>query len=207
MKKLLLVFIAFAVFIPVTVHAFSFLDIFSLGKKIIRQEVKSKQAVTKAVAAPEEFSIAKADRKYQNWEKAFSKKDISLVIDDSQNLYFTEAEINYLIARSLASSSAAAARDVQVSFVSGAVKMSGYSLAKNLSGQFSLEAKAAEIDGRVGLKIVRARYRNFYFPALVAQNLLAVRLKDAINFLYSDQNRQKPSLMIGNGFIEINYNK
>jgi hypothetical protein len=207
MKKFLIAAIILIIAAPAAAHAFSFVDVFSLGKKIIHQakqptpgEVKKEMA-----AAPARLAPLSAETKLKNWQNAFNKKNISAVIADDRNLYFTDAEINFLIASELANSGNPAARDVVVSFSDNLAKISGQAMLKSLSGKFYLEAKPATKNNRISFQVTKARFNNFYFPALLAQALLSAQLKIAIDFLYSEPKQQNLSLTIGNGFIELNY--
>jgi len=209
MKKYLIIIIALAVLAPATVYAFSFVDVINFSKIFVHKEVQpSAEEVKKEMtAAPENFFSSTAEKKYQNWVNAFNQKDITLALKDSSNLYFTDAEINYLVAKDLATMSNPPARDMQIAFTDNLIKFSGYSMLKFFSGQFILEAKVVEANNRLGLQVTKARYRNFYFPAFLAQSLLADQLKEMINFLYSSPDYQNLSVTVGDGFIELNYAK
>jgi hypothetical protein len=211
MKKLLFIFIALAILIPLTVYAFSFSDVVNFGKSLIHKEVKPtpeevKNGLTDQAANLYSYS---AQTKYLNWKKAYEKKDITLVISDSRNLYFTDTEINYLIAQELAAAANPPARDINVSFSENLVKVSGIAMLKNFSGQFNLEGKIVKNnnDKKITLAVTRARYKNLYFPSFLAQMLMRNQLQKAADFLYSNADYQDLSLTIGNGFAELNYGK
>jgi hypothetical protein len=207
MKKFLIAAIILIIAAPAAAHAFSFVDVFSLGKKIIHQEKQPTLAEVKKemAAAPARLATLSAETKLKNWQSAFNKKNIGSVIADSRNLYFTDAEINFLIASELANSGNPAARDVVISFSDNLAKVSGNAMLKNLTGKFYLEAKPATKNNHISFQVTKARFNNFYFPSFLAQSLLAGQLKTALDFLYSDSKRQNLSLTIGNGFIELNY--
>ncbi|MDD5527625.1 MAG: hypothetical protein PHO56_01455 [Patescibacteria group bacterium] len=206
MKKFLIIAVALAILAPVAAaHAFSFVDVINFGKRLIQREVQPPPTEVKKESAvmPIQFPALSAEKKFDNWQNAFNKKNISLVLADNRNLYFTDAEINYLIARELASSTVA--QNVTVSFSDNLIKISGDVAIKNLSGPFYLEAKPTVVKNRVSFQVTMARYHNFYFPSFIAQLLLAGQLRDAIDFLYSDADYQNLSMTVGSGFIELNY--
>jgi hypothetical protein len=206
MKKYLIIFVALAILAPATAQAFSFTDVVNFGRWLIHREAKPAAVeVKKEAAVPDKFSILTAENKYQNWKAAFEKKDVSLAIVDSRNLYFTDAEINYLVSKELAAMSDPAVRDAQISFTENLIKISGYAILKNFDGQFSLEAKVVEANNRIGFQVTKVRYRNFYFPAFIVQSLLDKEVKEMIDFLYSSPSFQNLSATVGNGFIELNY--
>ncbi|HTW96739.1 MAG TPA: hypothetical protein VMD74_03750 [Candidatus Methylomirabilis sp.] len=209
MKKFLIILIAAAILVPVAAHAFSFLDVINFGKMIIHlpaapttDEVKKDLTTSAATAA-----TISAESKYQNWRDAFNKKDLSLVLNDSQNLYFTETEINYLVDQELLAMAKPVARDVQISFTENLISASGESLLKNLGGQFSLQMKIVPDGKRINLQVTRARLHNFYFPSFLAQTFLRYQLRGMIDFLYSDPEHQSLTVTVGNGFIQLDYAK
>lgn len=207
MKKFLIIVVAVAILAPVTVYAFSFIDVINFGKRLIEREIPPPLVeVNKEIAAPAAQSpVLSAETKFANWRNAFDKNDISLVLADDRNLYFTDAEMNYLIARDLASSTEPVARNIVVSFSDNLVKVSGEVAIKSLSGQFYLEAKPTKAHNRISFQVTKARFHNFYFPSFIAQALLANELKLATDFLYSDPDYQNLRLTVGSGFIELNY--
>jgi hypothetical protein len=207
MKKFLILLVAVAILVPATVHAFSFVDILNFGKKLIQRETQpvSVEVKTEAVTPSAQFSAMSAENKYQNWNNAYLKHDVAEVFSDNRNLYFTEAELNYLVAQQLASATDPIARDVAVSFSDNLIKISGYSLVKNFSGQFYLEAKIVTVDQRINFQVTRARFHNFYFPTFIAQALLRSQLGKMIDFLYSSHDYQNLSVTVGSGFVQLNY--
>lgn len=209
MKKILIIFVALAVLAPAAAHAFSFVDVINFGKRLIHKDVQPAPAeVKKETAAPSlRFSSLTAEKKQANWKSAFEKKNIESIIQDSRNLYFTDAEINYVIAEELTDVDNPPAKDVTVSFSDNLIKVSGYSLLKNFNGQFNLEAKITKTDKRIAFQVTRARFHNFYFPAFIAQAFLRNELNKMIEFLYSSPDYQNLTVTVGNGFIELNYGK
>jgi|GEM_PF-6559090 hypothetical protein len=207
MKKFLFILIALAIFVPAAAYAFSFHDVVNFGKSLIRQEPQpTPEEVDNGFIDQEAglFSYS-AQTKYAKWKDAYDKKDINLVLGDSRNLYFTDSEISYLIAQELSAIENPPARDVNISFSDNLIKISGISMLKNFYGKFYLEAKIVNNEGRINLSVSRARYKNFYFPSLLAQIVLRNKLQAAIDFLYSDIDHQNLSVAIGNGFIQLNY--
>ncbi|MDD4902715.1 MAG: hypothetical protein PHE24_06295 [Patescibacteria group bacterium] len=209
MKNFLILIIAAAILAPAAAHAFSFVDVMNLGKKIFHQDVQPSPVEVKKELTAEaaQLSTLSAENKLKNWEKAYLDRDVSRVFSDSRNLYFTEAEINYLIAQELASATDPVAHDVAVGFSDNLIKVSGYSLVKNFTGQFYLEAKIVTVAGRINFQVAKARYHNFYFPAWLAQTLLRNQAKSMLDFLYSSPDHQNLTATAGSGFIELNYNK
>jgi hypothetical protein len=207
MKKFLIIAVILIFAAPAAAHAFSFVDVINFGERLIhRQTTPSPDDVKKEiVAAPARFATLNAETKFNNWQNAFDKKNVSLALVDNRNLYFTDAEINFLIARELASSSNPAARDVVIYFSDNLAKISGYVMLKSLTGKFYLEAKPAMANNHISFQVTKARFNNFYFPSFLAQSLLSGQLKTSIDFLYSDPNQQNLSLTLGNGFIQLNY--
>jgi hypothetical protein len=210
MKKFLIIAVIIAVMVPAAAaHAFSFGDLLNLGRKLIQRETppapKPAEIKKEIAAQPAQLYTLSAKNKFDNWQNAFAKKNIGLVLADDRNLYFTDAELNYLIARELASTTDPAASDITISFSDNLAKVSGHSLVKNFNGRFYLEAKPAIVNKRISFQVTRARFNNFYFPAFLAQALLAGQLREAITFLYSDPDRQDLSLTLGSGFIQLNY--
>jgi hypothetical protein len=206
MKKYLIIFVVLAIMAPVAAHAFSFVDVINFGRWLVHKEAKPATIdVKKEAVAPDKFSSLTAEKKYHNWRDAFDEKDAALAVVDNRNLYFTDAEINYLITKELEAMSLPPVRDAKVSFTENLIKISGYAMVNNFNGQFSLEAKVIEANSRIGFQVTRARYRNFYFPAFLAQSILDSQLKEMIDFLYSSPNYQNLSATVGNGFIELNY--
>lgn len=211
MKKFLIVIIVLVLLMPVAAHAFSFVDVINFGRWIFHRQVQvqapAAEIKKQMAAAPEKLATLTAENKYNNWTDAFNKKDIALVIKDSRNLYFTDAEMNYLFAKELAAMSAPPVRDIQVAFTDNLISISGYSMLKNFTGQFSLEAKIVEANKKIGLQVAKAKYNNIYLPSFVAQPLLASQLKVMTDFLYSSPDYQNLSATVGNGFIELSYGK
>jgi hypothetical protein len=209
MKKFLILLVALALLAPAAAHAFSLIDVINVGKRLIHQETQPAPVEVKKELTVEaaQLSTLSAESKYQNWEKAYLNHSITGVFSDSHNLYFTEAELNYLIDQQLASATDPVARDVVISFSDNLIKVSGYSLVKNFTGQFYLEGKIVAAGQRINIQVTKARYHNFYFPAFIAQSLLRGQLGKMIDFLYSDANYQNLSVTVGSGFIELNYNK
>lgn len=171
MKKIIVpaITLAIAVFImaPTAARAFSFVDVINFGRRLIHQDVQPNPIAVKneLSAQAAKLSTISAENKYKNWETAYLANDVSGVIVDPRNLYFTDSEINYLLAEQLASATDPVARDVSVSFSDNLIKINGYSLVKNFTGQFYLEAKLITVGQRINFQVTKARYRNFYFPA------------------------------------------
>ncbi|HTX86706.1 MAG TPA: hypothetical protein VMC41_01400 [Candidatus Nanoarchaeia archaeon] len=207
MKKYLIILVVLALLAPAAAHAFSLLDALNFGKRLIHLPAQPAPAEIKNVNAAQaaQFSTLSAETKLNNWQTAFDEKNIDLALADDRNLYFTDTEINYLIARELASTTNPIARNVIVSFSDNLIKISGNLTIKNLSGDFYLEARPLTANDRLSLRVTKARFHNFYFPSFIAQAILSGQLRTAIDFLYSDPLNQKLSLTLGNGFIQLNY--
>jgi hypothetical protein len=207
MKKFLIILVAVAILIPAAVHAFSLIDVFNLGKKIIQPKAQPTQTQVKNDLSAEatQLSNLSAEDKFADWESAYLKRDVAGVLADDRNLYFTESQINYLIAQELASATDPFAKDVTVSFSDNLIKVSGYSLIKNFLGQFYLEGKIVTVGPRINIQVIKARYHNFYFPSFLAQILLRNELIPMIDFLYSDPDHQTLTVTVGSGFIQLNY--
>jgi hypothetical protein len=209
MKKFLILVVAVAVLAPAAAHAFSFIDVINFGERLINRDIQPTPVEVKKeiTTQPAQFDTLSAETKFNNWQNAFDKKDITPVLSDSRNLYFTYTELNYLIARELASSTNLVARDIVISLSDNLIKVSGYAMLKSLSGQFYLEAKPATANNRIFLQVTKTRFHDFYFPSFITQALLAGQLKEMIGFLYSSPNYQDLSITVGNGFIELDYGK
>lgn len=208
MKKYFIILVALALITPTAAaHAFSFVDVINFGERLIHQNVQPSPVEVKNELTSEatQLSTLSAESKFSNWEDAYLDRDVSKVFNDDRNLYFTESEINYLITQELASATDPVARDVAVSFADNLIKVSGYSLVKNFTGQFYLEARIVTVNQRINFQVTRARYHNFYFPAWLAQALLRNQAKQMIDFLYSSPADQNLSITVGSGFIQLNY--
>jgi len=209
MKKFFIVIAVLAILSPVAaVHAFSFVDVINFGSRLFHPapQPTAIEVQNDLAAQPIALYTYNVDAKYNAWQNAFNSKNIASLIVNQNNLYFTEVEMNYLIARVLASSSAPVARDVTVSFSDNLIKISGISMLKTLPGSFYLEAKPIIWKKQLTLSVTKARFDNFYFPAFIAKTILANQLLAAINFLYSDPDYQTITLTVGSGFAQLNYN-
>jgi uncharacterized protein YxeA len=211
MKKFIIIIVAVLIIVPVAAHAFSFSDVINFGNHFFHHEAQKAQlepaAISQETAAPKpKVETFDAETKFNNWQKALNDNNVSAVFADKRNLYFTDSEINYLIAGELADETNPVAHNVTVLFSNNLAKVSGSVSLKNLSGQFYLEAKPVITDNKISFQVTKAKYHNFYFPAVLAQTILSSQLKDAINFLYSDQNYQNITLEVGNGFVQLNTN-
>jgi len=208
MKKFFIVIAVLAILSPVAaVHAFSFIDVINFGSRLFHPAPQPTAAEVQDDLAAQPIALYTfgVDAKYNAWQNAFESKNIIALIANNNNLYFTEAEMNYLIASVLASSSAPVARDVTVSFSDNLIKISGVSMVKNLPGKFYLEAKPIIWKKQLTLSITKTRFNNFYFPSFIAQGILTNQLRTAINFLYSDPDYQTITMTVGSGFIQLNY--
>jgi hypothetical protein len=208
MKKFFIIIAVLVILSPAAaVHAFSFVDVINFGSRLFHPEPQPTTAEVKddLAAQPVALYTYDVDVKYSAWQNAFNSRNIATLIANNNNLYFTEAEMNYLIARVLASSSAPAARDVTVTFSDNLIKISGISMLKTLPGKFYLEAKPIIWKKQLTLSVTKVRYNNFYFPAFIAQSILANQLRAAINFLYSDPDYQTITMTVGSGFAQLNY--
>jgi hypothetical protein len=207
MKKYLVILVGVIILIPLAAHAFSFSDVLNFGANLFHRQAPLTATEIKddLANAPAQFQTFSAETKYNNWLTAFNNNDLNSVVSDTGNLYFTDAEINYLIAENLASAANPPARDVVVSFADNSIKISGYAMLKNLSGDFYLEAAPTTLKNQLAFKVTKARFDNFYFPAFIAQSILSGQLKTAIDFLYSDPDYQNLNLTVGSGFIQLNY--
>ena len=210
MKKYLVILIALAIIVPVTAaHAFSLGDVLNFGARLLHKEnqIAQTEVKTQTVQDVAPFSVYGAEAKFNNWAAAYDKRDLTKVIFDSRNLYFTDGELTYLINQELASATDPYAKDITVNFTDNLAKVSGYSMLKNFTGSFYLEAKPTMAHNRISLQVTKARFRNFYFPAFIAQAVLNSQLRQSIDFLYSDADYQNLTLTFGSGFIQLDYAK
>jgi hypothetical protein len=210
MKKKLVIFVAVAIILaaPSAVRAFSFGDVVNLGKKLFQVEVAPVVTPKNEVSIPTqptEVGGLSAEKKYENWQDAYEQKDLASVLSDDRNLYFTDGELSYLTNEELSNADNPVAKDVSFSFSDDLAQISGYLTMKNFSGSFYLEAVPAVANGKASLKVTRARFNNFYFPAAIAQMILKGQIEQAINFLYSNAEYQNLKFSLGSGFIELDY--
>lgn len=206
MKKFLIILVVLAILVPVAAHAFSFVDVINFGSRFFHPKVQAVPTVTIEPATPGayDFSLYQVNKKFNGWEDAYEKGDVTTVITNSDDLYFTESELNYLITRELASSSNPIAKDLKISLTDNLITVSGYVVYKNLDGQFILELQPIVSKNRLSFSVIKASYRNFYFPPFLAKALLVTQVKPVIDFLYTDSDLQTISITVGSGFLQLN---
>ena len=197
--------------VPFVALSFSFGNVVNFGKKLMRVENRvesqANQYEAKKEVADESAQISpdEAVQKFENWKNAFARKNIGQADCVSHNFHFTETEFNYFIVHELAGVANPQVRDPQISFERDLAKISGYSLFKKFPGQFYLEVKVIQRNGRLNLKVAKAKYRKIYVFPFIAEPMLNSQAKDTMNFLYSNPDCQNPKVTIGDGFAELNY--
>ena len=126
-----------------------------------------------------------AQRKYDLWSKAYEKKDSSVLRNEPEVLTFTEREMNYLAKKKIKDQKETFLTDPEIDLKPGAVEVKGY-LLKPLTGESFLRAELNHPeDKQLDFKVVKSRYRGFYFPSIVANKLIDKHGQEVIGFFNS----------------------
>jgi len=207
MKKILIIILALAILIPTSVHAFSFGDILNkfFQKSATPSTVKTNEATSTPLSTVEK-ELAK--QKYENWQTAFDRGDISSIFNNSYNFYFSGEEMNYLIEQQLNSIINPPANQVKVVFEDGGlIKISGISKVKFLSGPFSVEGEFVPGGDKAYFKVSRARFYGIYFPTIIAESVIEDQLRGTIDFLYSSETYSKLNFEVGDDYLKLDYSR
>jgi hypothetical protein len=203
---ILLIFLA----APMAASAFSFVDAIKYGRDIFVFVKNDQVPANKDIKTTPKEGEKKNDdvsgwqEKYSEWEKAYSKKDISPLLAKSKEFVFTEEEINYF-ARQEYNSTSSIASNLSVDLQKDLMIVSGYSRFKPLQGNFSAEIKIIEENGEPVVKVSKARLGKIIVPSFFLNNLINKELKNTKTFIASGKDKKYPKIEIGDGFIKLSY--
>jgi|GEM_PF-3221488 hypothetical protein len=160
--------------VPLSVSAWSWQDLFS-------QKSNAQANDTAEVSNLEKKEIME---KYESWEKACSNNDINNLVDNKENLRFSEEEANIIAMKMLDDCGDPMISNPEVEFRPGFIAVEGY-LLKPLTGKVSVEVVVYPEANKLSFDVLKSRYRGFYFPPFLANRIIRKPLDKFFNTLYS----------------------
>ena len=198
MNKKWSLLVLLVIIIPSAVYAFSWGSLFSSS---------SQKTTTRDAALLTEVEKKVADRKYNDWDNATSKKDIKLLAGNQDNFIFSEAELNYFVAKSLAKEKNPQVNNIKIILNDGSVNISGYSFFSPFKGDVSLEGKIVSDGVKLRIELTKFFYRGWSLPTFFAASIVNRYTPDLFNFLYSYPNYSSLAVVIKDKKLELRYVK
>ncbi len=202
MKKFLIIFSLLVLIIPLTTNAFW---PFSENKNNNTPEVK--KAIFENNINPT-FELSSdnqslADLKYQIFKNGFEKKDISTIIANKNNFWFTSSEINYLFNKESSKVKNPLLTNFKLIISDDVFKITA-DFKKFIKGHTSFNAKLKNEDNKIKLKIEKLRIYGLPMPSFLASKPFNKALDDYFNFLYQDDRYQGFDFSIDKDTVKIN---
>lgn len=200
MKKIVIigVVLALALAIPFSIKAFSVSGIWDKIFKDVNPAVEG----VEYEALDEEF----ADEKYTVWLDAYEAKDLFSLMNTHSNLYFTNAEINYIFKKKLAEMKNPACDSFELWFKDDYAYLKAHML-KYLPGNVSGEIVFEQKNRRIKLAMRKVRWAKVPIPAFVANAILERELYRLINFLHSDPDFPYVETELSEDYFEIKFKR
>lgn len=192
-KKIILVFVAIMLFMPVTTQAFSFSDLLWWRKP---------QVVEEKIEVLSEVQKLTAQEKLDAWINAYEKKDLSLLLVDDRYTNISKSEINYIVEKRLADYKNPPIRDVEVNFSENKIILKGYAL-KPIRGRVHIEVRVEVMEEQLYFRVTKARYRGFFIPGLLVGRFMYKQLEHVSNFFFADKNIKLRDINIDNNNIKF----
>lgn len=199
MNKKWFLIIVLVLVVPTAVYAFSWRSLFSPSPKALTEKV----APLPVLSTNEKKA---ADQKYFDWDKAYNQKNIKLLVGDKANFIFSEAELNYFVAKSLAKAKKPEVIDVKIALDDGLATVSGYSLVSPFKGPVNLTGKFVSDGKKIRLELTKVQYRGFSLPKSVATSIINRYSPELLSFLYGYPDYSGLEVIIKDDKLELRYN-
>ncbi|MFA4942246.1 MAG: hypothetical protein WC564_01245 [Patescibacteria group bacterium] len=147
-----------------------------------------------------------ADKKYSDWERAYNRHNIQLLVGNPDNFILSEAEINYFVTKNLALAKNPPASDVQITLNDNSIGVSGYSLLGPLRGAVDLEGRFVATGTKLKMELTKVKFRGVNFPNFIATSLLNYYGSKLFNFLYSYFDYSSLEVKVKPGELRLEYN-
>lgn len=200
MKKAIIILALLAIMVPASAQAFSFPGIKGIWNKIFTDDNDySEEDVDYA-------SLIKplADYKYEIWEESYENKRLYGLMKDSRNLYFTNAEANYILGKKLQELKNPPADDFEIWFKDGYAYARAHMI-KYFRGDISGEIEFVKEKKRTVPKVRKARWGKIWIPTFIVNAILRTELKALIDFLYSDPNFPYIDITVEEDLLELKF--
>jgi hypothetical protein len=163
--------------LPFSASAWSFKDFFP-------QESSAQENKELNVSNLERKEITE---KYKVWKKACNNNDINDLVQNKENLRFSEQEANIIAKKMLNDCSDPMLSSPKIDFRPGFISLEGY-LLKPLVGKVSVEVVVYPEANKLNFDVLKSTYRGFYFPPFLANRIIRKPLDKFFKTLYSYEN-------------------
>jgi hypothetical protein len=208
-KAIIIALLAVCLAAPFKASAFSFGDVISYGRKILKTADKKpappvldEKSIDRSLPVDVRFD---RKEKYRIWKESYSNEDITNLFKNPENFVFSEEELNYFSQKEYNTSSTTIVRDLKVDLKPGLIKISGYSLMNMMKGNFSAEIKVVKGVEGLYLKVSKARLGRLWIPSFALDNLIKRETKKLKQFLYSNKDYQNLEVLIDEDRLELKY--
>ncbi|MFW0837605.1 MAG: hypothetical protein ACKKL5_01250 [Candidatus Komeilibacteria bacterium] len=159
------------------------------------------------VSTPAQLTMMQKNQvqvKYDAWNNAWQKKDISLLLQQPENLQWSGEELNYIITQAIADDENIPVHDVQIALADREVTITG-TILKPLSGDFELVVRPVSLGSELYFYVAKVRFKGFYFPKFIASRLLDSYLEPVLQWLYTAPNYDTIDLLSSDDGLSLSY--
>ena len=142
------------------------------------------------------------DSKYNIWVACFEKKNVDLIIANTDKFSFTIDELNYLFDTVGKTIKNPTINNVSLTSSNGNINVSA-NFHKFISGRFSFIAKVVSVDNKIRLELSYVKLYGINIPAKWLAEPVNKALDEYFSFLYSDSRYQGFSFVVQNNLLQL----
>lgn len=140
--------------------------------------------------------------KYKSWEDSFEKKNVDLVIANSNNFSFTVPEINYLFQSQGLKNKKQTLTNLSLTSSNGNINVAA-NFHKFISGRFSFVAKPVSVDNKIRLQLSYVKLYGISVPTKWLEEPVNKELDKYFAFMYKDTRYQGFSFNIQDNLLQF----